>query len=135
MMSCRKWLAGAVAVAALALVAGGVRSVMAQEPAKPGGAQAGKDAKEKFDKAKDEHLKNIKKAVDASKTSLVQAIQNAEKEMKGKTFEANIRATKEGKPLIHVNMFVGEEVVRTLVDPDTGKVTKNDNKEGPEGGN
>jgi hypothetical protein len=123
-------MAGVLTVAALLVAAGSVRSVMAQDAAK-GGAQAGK---EKMDKAKGEHITATKKALEASKTSLATAVQNAEKEMKGKAFEANIRATKEGKPIIHVNLIVGDEMVKTLVDPDSGKVTKND-KEGPEGGN
>jgi hypothetical protein len=126
-------MAGVLTVAALLVAAGGVRSVMAQDAAK-GGAQAGKDGKDKMDKAKGEHVAATKKALEASKTSLGTAIANAEKEMKGKAFEANIRATKDGKPIIHVNLIVGDEMVRTLVDPDSGKVTKND-KEGPEGGN
>ena len=105
-------------VLSLGLIAGGTWSVLAQEGKKQ------EMSKEERAKAHTEHMAAFHKAFTGSKTTLTQAIAAAETQGKGKAFDAEMELGKDKKLTIDVMLFVGEKVVKAVVDPETGKVTK-----------
>src|SRR5262249_49373416 len=128
----RKWFLGVIAVVLTAVVGGGLR-VMAQDANKDKDkhekeeSSASKDARAK---ARAEHLAAFKKAFEASKTSLSQAIAAAEAVTSGKAFEAQMETHKDGKLGIQVVLFAGEKIMIASVDPETGKATAKEHREG-----
>ena len=64
----------------------------------------------------------ILRALPTFKVSLAEAIQLAEKELGGKSVYADFEVV-DGKPIIRVNMFVGDKYTSSRVDPTTKKVT------------
>lgn len=80
----------------------------AQKIAQKGGGRAAKEAA-------------IRKVLPTLKTSMCEAIGLAEKETGGKAFSAGLGVVEE-KAMFQVNLFVGEKLTTTTIDPETKKV-------------
>ena len=121
------WILALLAVATVASFSGAWTSVQEppkqQEPPKKeklGPAGQGKRPQQRG-RAAEKH-EALRKVMPTLKTSLSEAIGLAEKETGGKAFSAGVEIM-QGKPLIAVNLFVGEKFTVTSVDPETKKVT------------
>src|SRR5262245_11845439 len=103
-MTSRKYLLGFVAVAVMGLVAGGVH-VMAQDAPKGAGQQkpgAAAGARGGMQEKLNERNEKTMKLMETSKTTLAQAITNAETTTKGKAFQAVMFPNNEGALVIRI---------------------------------
>jgi hypothetical protein len=124
-----RWILALVAVASVAGFSGAWTRQEKQEGKPPEGRKNDPPEIERVYQSKrpkrmSRALKHaaILRALPTFKVTLAEAIQLAEKELGGKSVYADFELV-EGKPIIRVNMFVGEKYTSTRVDPTTKKVT------------
>ena len=128
-MNLAKWSLALVAATGLAFVVS-ASSPMSQDSGKKGETEQSKEkdvkAREAAMKAREAHWAAFKQALPSLKMPLSEAIALAEKDTKGKAHAAEVELHKDGKLVIDVELLVGGAFQEVMVDPDTKKVSPDD---------
>jgi len=128
MQQLNKWLLCLLVVAAVAGFSAARTTAPAQQQgggvqAKPEKIGGGKKAAALSPKGRGKRFEALKKVVPTLKTSLVEAVTLAEKELGGKTVDVSLEIVQE-KPIFQINMLMGDKFGLVTVDPETKKVTR-----------
>jgi hypothetical protein len=121
MRTLAKWGLPFLVIAALIATGSAVHRLVAQERSASQGEKSSKDDK---GKENPERVAAFRKAFADSKTTLVQAINAAETETKGKAHAAEFQLGKDGKLELYVGVVTADKLSIAIIDPATGKVTK-----------
>jgi hypothetical protein len=119
-MNRRSWIV-ALAVVAVALVAFGGPSLIAQDAGKKAAAAQDKDSAKAAKAAKEAAFKKL---FPAAKVSLVAGLKTVEDANKGAhAHSVEYEMSKDGKSVeIEVGLLVGDKLTKVYVDSDTGKI-------------